>query len=276
MGIVFGKQTVKEPAFDILLERQGDVKASYELRKYGERYAASIAYTDTGSNDDTSSPFRSLARYIGVFGTPENEGKESIAMTAPVVMQKESGGEPEAIAMTAPVVMKNSGEGDGMKKMMFMLPEEYNEISKIPKPTNSNIHIEQIPSEVGVVHRYNGNYNEEINHEKAKELCAQLIVDGVEGITEEFVLEHYAFWGYNPPFTIPYFKRNEVWLKLNDGQATYLQEKFHTKNEIVSGTATGIKGKAIFGIGACGFLIGAFAFAIVMKSRGPRYSRLDG
>lgn len=276
MGIVFGKETVKEPTFDILLERKEDVKTPYQLRKYGERYAASIEYTDSGSSDDTSSPFRSLARYIGVFGTPENEGKQSIAMTAPVVMEKESKVKPETISMTAPVVMENSGDGDGMKKMMFMLPEEYNELSKIPKPTNSNVHIEHIPSEIGVVHRYNGNFNEKINREKARQLCAQLIVDGVKDITEDFVLDNYAFWGYNPPFTIPYFKRNEVWLKLNNGQATYLQEKFHTKNEIVSGPVAGTKGKALLGVGACGFLIGAFAFAIVMKSRGPRYSRLDG
>ncbi|EJK53301.1 hypothetical protein THAOC_27287, partial [Thalassiosira oceanica] len=94
--------------------------------------------------------------------------------TAPVVMEK---GEPESIAMvrdrtrptarndssrtltpapgtqTAPVVME--GEGS-QKRMMFMLPAEYDSMDKIPKPTNPKVHIAEVPSEVGVVHRYNG------------------------------------------------------------------------------------------------------------------------
>ena len=78
MGTVFGKESVKEPPFEVQLKRN-DVKTSYELRKYGERFAASVEYSAKG---DTSSPFRTLARYIGVFGTPENEGSTSIAMVS--------------------------------------------------------------------------------------------------------------------------------------------------------------------------------------------------
>ena len=271
MGIVFGKQTVKEPTFDILLDRK-DAKIPYEIRKYGERYAASVTYINTGSNEDSSSPFRTLARYIGVFGIPENEGKQSIDMTAPVVMEKE----PESIAMTAPVVMENSKEdGDGTKKMMFMLPAEYDDMSKIPKPTNPNVHIEHISSEVGVVHRYNGNFNEKINSQKAMELYTQLITDGVESLTEESVMDKYQFWGYNPPFTIPYFKRNEVWLKVDDNQVSYLQEKFPPG--VSGGITSGMTSKVMFGFQISGLVIGVFAIGILMKSRGgAKYSRLDG
>ena len=81
MGTVFGKESVKEPPFEVQLKRN-DVKTSYELRKYGERFAASVEYS---ANGDTSSPFRTLARYIGVFGTPENEGSTSIAMVSVIV-----------------------------------------------------------------------------------------------------------------------------------------------------------------------------------------------
>ena len=118
MGSVFGKESVKEPPHEVLLAHRNG-KTPYEMRRYGVRYAAWTPY----EGGDNSSPFRSLARYIGVFGTPENEGKEAIAMvrpiststsiaycfvcyacahvatilqTAPVVMEK---GEPESIAM---------------------------------------------------------------------------------------------------------------------------------------------------------------------------------
>ena len=277
MGTVFGKESVKEPPFDIILQRK-DVKTSYELRKYGERFAASVEYSNT---DETGTPFRTLARYIGVFGTPENEGTTSIAMTAPVVMENDNGSnnKPESIAMTAPVVMENSssgGDGDGgMKKMMFMLPEEYNDMSKIPKPSNPAVHIEQIPSEIGVVHRYNGNFNRKINRAVAQELGEQLLSDGVPGLTQEYVMENFQFWGYNPPFTIPYFKRNEIWLKLNDEQVSYLKDKFPNTSEgrLVGGSTGMKKGKTMFSLGVCGLVLGAFAVGFIFRSK-SQYRRL--
>ena len=275
MGMVFGKETVKEPPYDVLLNRSNG-KTPYEMRKYGERYAAWVNYEEN-DRDSQNSPFRALAKYIGVFGTPENEGSTSISMTAPVIMEQDNSDDsknnkPEAIAMTAPVVMENTGEGD-MKKMMFMLPEEYDDLSKIPKPTNPNVHIAEIPSETGVVHRYNGKYNSEINREIAKKLGAQLMEDGVEGITEDYVTEHFQFWGYNPPFTIPHFRRNEVWLKLNGDQASYLQEKFPSSAGGLRGGSTGMKGKTLFGLGVCGLVVGALAVNLLMRSRSTQTYR---
>lgn len=269
MGSVFGKETVKEPPFEVVLERKS-AKTTYELRKYGERFAASVEYDNA---NDTGSPFRTLAGYIGVFGTPQNEGSTSIAMTAPVVMEQDSKrGGPEAIAMTAPVVM----EGDGKtKKMMFMLPEEYDDMSKIPKPTNSAVHIEEIPSEIGAVHRYNGKFNDEINRQVAKELGEQLMSDGVPSITEDYVMENFQFWGYNPPFTIPAFRRNEVWVKLNDEQVNYLKEKFPAAGEggLLGGSASTMRGRTMFSLGVCGLAVGAYAVGMVLRSR-SQYRRL--
>ena len=219
MGIVFGKVTVAEPAFEILLERTSyarNVKTSYEIRKYGERFAAEVAYDDS---DDTGTPFKALASYIGVFGKPQNEGGESMSMTAPVVIE---GGTP--IAMTAPVVMENSGNSE--KTMKFVLPAEYDDMSKIPKPTNPAVHIEEIPPQVGVVHRFSGSLSDDKNQQMAKALADQLMADGVEGMSENFALEPFQFWGYNPPFTIPMLRRNEVWLELTEEQVDHLLNQF--------------------------------------------------
>jgi hypothetical protein len=212
MGSVFGKQTVLEPAFDILLDR---VRATttYEIREYGERFAAEVSYSD-----GEGSPFMVLAKYIGVFGSPENEGSESISMTAPVVIQ---GG--TKIAMTAPVVT----EGDDNDKVMkFMLPVEYDDLSKIPKPNNPQVHISQIPAQVGAVHRFHGSFEDIHNREMALKLAKQLMDDGVEGITEDYVLQCFQSFGYNAPFTIPYFRRNEVWVELSVDQVDQLLNKF--------------------------------------------------
>jgi len=259
MGSVFGKESVKEPPFEVIVERS-TAKTSYELRKYGKRFAASVEYSA-----GTSSPFGTLAKYIGVFGTPQNEGSTSIAMTAPVVMEQE----PTSIAMTAPVVMENQS---GMKKMMFMLPAEYDNMSKIPKPTNPNVNIEELPSEVGAVHRYNGNFNDKINRKKAKEMGIQLMADGVSGITEEYVLSNFQFWGYNPPFTIPYFKRNEVWLKLNSEQVNFLTQKY-PPNSVEGRSVSGVskmKGSTLFTLGLCGMGILIIGYIFRPKLGGYR------
>lgn len=266
MGSVFGKESVKEPHFDIVLERKNaNVKTSYEMRKYGERFAASVTYDE----DSQNSGFGTLASYIGVFGTAKNEGATSMAMTAPVVMEQQ--GKPESIAMTAPVVMENTS--GNMMKMMFMLPEEYDDMSKIPKPTNPAVSIEELPSEIGVVHRYNGKL---MDSQMAKDLGNQLISDGVEGITEEYVMEHYQTWGYNPPFTLPAFRRNEVWLKLNNEQVTYLKEKFPTISRLglKGGSSSALSGRNMLNLGVCGLAVGVLVVGFLFRRNRSQYRRV--
>lgn len=220
MGSVFGKETVLEPAFKTLLERPLPAQTSYQIREYGTRFVAEVDYA--GGDKNTGSPFRALAKYIGVFGEAQNEGTESMAMTAPVAMERK--GTP--MAMTAPVAMeKNADSSAGGKRMKFFLPAEYDSLEKIPKPTNPAVKIAEIPPQMGVVHRYSGSLTEELHDEKARALSAQLREDGLE-VTDEQALERYQFWGYNPPFTIPMFRRNEVWLELTAEEVGILRKKF--------------------------------------------------
>lgn len=210
--MVFGKQTVSEPAFKVLYKQSKSFE--YEIRQYGERYAAEATYKGTGD-----SPFSTLARYIGVFGSPENESQEAIAMTAPVAIQSKA----TAIAMTAPVV--TSEDMAGHKTMQFMLPTEYDSLKKIPRPTNPAVHIKEIPPQVGAVHRYSGTFSDSKAREMATELATQLQNDGVD-VSVEYVLENFQFWGFNPPFTIPMLRRNEIWVELPAGQVETLVNGF--------------------------------------------------
>lgn len=212
MGMVFGKQTVAEPSFKVLYTNTKSFQ--YEIRKYGERYAAEATY-----KSDENSPFGILAKYIGVFGTPENEGNEAISMTAPVVMQSKA----TAIAMTAPVIQTE--DQAGQKTMQFILPEKYDSLEKIPKPSNSAVVIKVIPPQTGAVHRFSGTHNDSSNRKIASEFATQLQNDGVD-VTVDYVLENYQFWGYNPPFTIPMLRRNEIWVELSTGQVETLLKGF--------------------------------------------------
>jgi len=205
--MVFGKTGAEEPAFEVLMKHtQG---FSYEVRRYGTRYAAEAVNNHNGA-------FSVLARYIGVFGKPENEAQESIAMTAPVVKETKS----TPIAMTAPVVKTEDSQGN--KVMQFMLPAKYDSLSKIPKPTNSAVQIREIAPATGAVHRYSGSYSEAVTRQKVTELALQLQQDGVEGMTEEYAMENHLWFGYNPPFTLPPLRRIEVWLPLSPEQVGQL------------------------------------------------------
>lgn len=217
MGSVFGRESVAEPPFSVELSR-ANADFPYELRRYKERFAAEAEYPAGGSDDGT--PFRLLAKYIGVFGTPENEGSQAISMTAPVVKEEKKG---TPIAMTAPVSMQ---EENGKKTMQFILPKEFDSMDKIPKPTNPAVHIVEIPPAVGAVHRFSGS---DISMQKGKQmadaLVEQLGKDGVD-LSNMNVMQELQVWGYNPPWTIPFLRRNEVWLPLTEEQVSKLVNEF--------------------------------------------------
>lgn len=226
MGSVFGKETVLEPVFKVVLQRPSPpAQTTYQIREYGKRFVAEVDYS---ASENTGRPFRTLAGYIGVFGDPKNEGKTSMAMTAPVAMERSGGGGGVPMAMTAPVAMEKVSD---KKRMKFFLPAEYDDLEKIPTPTDPSVKIKEVPPAVGAVHRFSGSLSDALNDKKAKELSAQLRQDGIDRMTEEHVVQNYQYWGFNPPFTIPMFRRNEVWIDLTNEEATMLQEKFQTIEE---------------------------------------------
>lgn len=229
MGMVFGKIDVAEPAYDVIASSGPSSQLSWEVRRYGARFAIEAEYPAGDENDDRS-PFMELAGYIGVMGPAQNEGSTKIAMTAPVAIENDKGKGGTKIAMTAPVAIEgeNSGGGIDSKKMQFFLPAEYDDMSKIPKPTNPDVKVVEVPPDVGAVHRYNGSFDPDRSREMAKELVDQLGEDGVSmnESEKEKMMSEYQSWGYNPPFTIPYFRRNEIWVPLTDKQVKELTRLF--------------------------------------------------
>ena len=140
-----------------------------------------------------------LAGYIGVMSAPENENAMKIAMTAPVVRKQHEG------------------------VMQFILPSAMDELSKIPKPTHSDVAVEEIPPAVGAVVRYSGHYSEENHKAHGEEFAKQLREDGLDMDEEEF-MENHQVWGYDPPRTPPNLRRNEIWIELTEEQVEELRK----------------------------------------------------
>ena len=85
MGVVFGRISEELPRHTVVME-----KATYQIRRYDPSIAVMCDYRQGWGTSADGGPFGSLARYIGVFSTPENMAKtqkaEPIAMTAPVLI----------------------------------------------------------------------------------------------------------------------------------------------------------------------------------------------
>ncbi|KAF0696790.1 Aste57867_12452 [Aphanomyces stellatus] len=223
MGSVIGKISEETPHF----ESVGRIK-DIEIRSYDAVYMASVSSTDvptaTTQNEFTGTAFRALAKYIGVFATPENkprdgtsEGGEAIAMTAPVVMNSNEsmaaeGGEP--IAMTAPVVMTDNASGDAVDTTMsFILPSKYIKGDKLPPvPLDPRVKLTKMAPRLMAVKTFSGDLTKEIAANHAADVIGQLALHGTT-----YSVKHTAdgkpvweYMGYNPPWTLPWCKTNEV------------------------------------------------------------------
>ncbi|XP_050219866.1 heme-binding-like protein At3g10130, chloroplastic [Mercurialis annua] len=201
MGQILGRIAVETPKYEVIKSLSG-----YEIRKYPPAVLAELTYDPSQFKGDKDGGFSVLAKYIGAFGDPQNTKPEKIAMTAPVITK--TGGESEKIEMTAPVLTKEGGEEKKMVTMQFSLPAKYTKAEDAPKPTDERVVIrEEGEKKYGVV-KFSGIASEEVVQEKVEMLKEKLAGDGYK-VIGEFVLAR-----YNPPWTLPPFRTNEVMIPI--------------------------------------------------------------
>jgi DNA gyrase inhibitor GyrI len=196
---VFGIRTAEELKYDVI-SKSGDI----EIRKY-QPYISAVA-SMKGSYDEVQGDlFRILAGYI--FGKNSTDSK--IAMTAPVQTNPETKDTSEKIAMTAPVVMKP--ERKGVWKMAFSMPSKYT-MQSLPKPLDPKVTLVEIPAKKFAVIRFSGSYdNLQKRSSKTEELSKWLSTQSQYKKVSEPV-----FAGYDPPFTLPFLRRNEVLIEIEE------------------------------------------------------------
>lgn len=188
MGIVFGVTGSKEPAYQILKQT-----AAYEIRRYPKIHVAEWPMAEDGGQNNG---FRELAKYIGVMGDPANEIKKPMAMTAPVLM---TAAESNVVSKTA-------------RTMSFVLPFEL-ERTEIPAPTNKKIAIKVVDEQTVAVVQFSGWYTAARGEGYFREMARSLKDDGV---MSDIKSDDWMVAQYHPPFTIPFLRRNEVWIPLPD------------------------------------------------------------
>lgn len=120
--------------------------------------------------------------------------------------------------MTAPVI-------SSPQTMQFILPKTIQSVEDAPEPTNRAISLRFVPPKTIAVCRFTGSYQEEVFRKKLDELFNLLqregfVVDqsGPRSISQTGL--NWSFAQYNPPFTLPFLRRNEVWIDLSETKAT--------------------------------------------------------
>ncbi len=193
-----GAMANEEPRYEVI-KKDND----FEVRRYQPMIIAEVLVTGTLS-EASNKGFRQIADFI--FGNNEDPVKkqsEKIAMTAPVTMEADTSSK---IAMTAPVTMESSG---GAWKMAFVMPSKFT-IDTLPKPKNANVTIKQMPAQQLAVVTFSGWVDEEKLTAQTTRLNEWMAKNGLKSSGSVQLSR------YNPPWTLPFWRRNEVWVKLDN------------------------------------------------------------
>ena len=186
-SVVGDRRGTEEPAFDVL-GRAGVA----EIRRYAPRIAAE---TDLEGDAETTrnDGFRRVAGYI--FGG--NRAAAKIAMTAPVAQAAAS----ERIAMTAPV--SQAAAGPGSWTVRFFMPAQWT-LATLPVPNDPAVRLVEVPGETMAVLRFTGDRGAEAVAARQAELLRGLA--GTAWVPRGAPVA----WFYDPPWTLPWLRRNEV------------------------------------------------------------------
>ncbi len=198
---VFGGKAAEEPPFETLVS-----EPPHEIRRYGPIV---VAQTTVDAPYDTAvrTGFGRLFDYISGANEPPAGGSGAeIAMTAPVLTEREA-----EIAMTAPVLTAGA-DGSGPVTIAFVLPEGY-DLASAPRPTDPLVELAEIPARRVGVARFSGSLDEAGIAEARAGLEVWLAARGDRPASGS------GGWqaaGYNPPWTLPWLRRNEVIVTLSE------------------------------------------------------------
>lgn len=187
----------EEPDYTVLMQED-----DFELRRYDEQLVAQTWVTGDQSAASREG-FKTLADYIFGNNTAPSGESSKISMTAPVTMQSQANSNNDAsqkIAMTAPVSMQQS---DGKWRVQFTMPSQYT-MQTLPKPNNPNVKIIEVPAQTYGIIKFSWWAGEDKVAEKTEALRTWMQDQNLV-ITGEPELAR-----YNPPWTLPFMRRNEV------------------------------------------------------------------
>lgn len=167
---VSSTSAIEEPNYSLVAAWD---EPDVEIRDYDARILAT-----TQMNEGQNSGFRVLAGYI--FGG--NEREQEIAMTAPV---------------------QRTMPGKEGAEMAFVVPREYS-MEELPAPDDTRVQFREEPAYRAAVIRFSGWVNDKKAERHWQTLVAFLKEQGIQPLGDPTLNQ------YNPPWTPPFMRRNEI------------------------------------------------------------------
>jgi hypothetical protein len=191
-----GIRSADEPTYSVLQKED-----QFEVREYDTLLTAE---TLVEANFDKAGniAFKRLFAYI----SGENEAASKIAMTAPVMALDENRTSGEKISMTAPVTGQETALG---WRYAFILPSDYT-LATAPVPSNQLVRLKQVPARKVAIVQYSGSFSEVAYEENLILLQNWMRQNKLEADSLPRVA------GYDPPWTLPSLRRNEIMVDLKN------------------------------------------------------------
>jgi SOUL heme-binding protein len=183
---------VEQPDYKVTM-----TEGAIEIRSYGPMIAAE-AEVKGERQAAINEGFRLIAAYIFGANTPNAK----IAMTAPVQQQSS-----QKIAMTAPVTQQTAGDSWTVR---FIMPSSWT-LETLPAPNDPRVTLKPVAAKRLLAIRFSGTASDSLIRTKTDELRRYAAAKKLATTGEPLL----AF--YNPPWTLPFFRRNEVMLELATG-----------------------------------------------------------
>jgi hypothetical protein len=191
-----------------------------EIRHYDRVVRAETTVEAQTWEDALQEGFRRLASYIfganrprelalselelqGDQATPQPTRAQKIAMTAPVNVRTER----HTLSNLASEHAAQAPHSDEKFTVTFTMPKERS-TGSLPVPEDTRVRLRSVPPRRVAVLRYSGRHDARRVAEKARQLLEAVDPAGLPTRGEP------EFAGYDPPTTLPWLRRNEVWIEL--------------------------------------------------------------
>ena len=168
---------VEQPSYKIISDDE-----SIEVREYPDLVVAEV-FVEGKRKEAIKEGFRMLADYI--FGNNQSDTK---------------------IPMTAPVMQEHVGQDKWL--IRFVMPSKH-DLENLPKVRNDKVMLKRLPASEYVTIRFSGMTTDSNMDQHAKKLDHYFKT--AEIAKGDRVI--YAF--YNPPWTLPFLRRNEIWYSVD-------------------------------------------------------------
>ena len=191
--VMSNAHAVDEPTFTVV--QKTDI---FEVRQYAPYLVAEVIVPGPASEAGNQG-FSLLGGYI--FG--KNKGERKLEMTAPVTQTPVA---PQAVKLEMTVPVTQTATPGGFL-VQFVMPKGYT-LATLPEPLDERVKLREMPGNRVAVIRFSGtwsqaNYDERLTALRGALATANLATQG------EAVLSR-----YNSPFSLPFMRRNEIWLTL--------------------------------------------------------------